>query len=73
MPCPHEAVMVKYEDVRNARVFYNAVAVRLPGHDAPLFLVVAKGFGKESMMLLCFGIPTFFNYAIATQETPGHK
>jgi len=54
LPCPHEAVMIKYEDgkERQTTVFYNAVAVRLPGHDAPLFLVVAKGFSKEPMMLL---------------------
>lgn len=54
LPCPHEAVMIKYEDgkERQTTVFYNAVAIRLPGHDAPLFLVVAKGFSKEPMMLL---------------------
>jgi len=54
MPCPHEAVMVKYEEGKESKitVFYNAAKVKLPGHDESLFLVVAKGFGKEPMMLL---------------------
>jgi len=49
LPCPHEAVMIKYEEgkERETTVLSNAVAVKLPGHDAPLFLVAAKGFGKE--------------------------
>ena len=33
-------------------VSYNALPVKLPGKDNPLFLVVVKGFGKEPMMLL---------------------
>jgi hypothetical protein len=54
LPCPHETVMIKYEDGKEEKktVFYNALPVRLPGRDYPLFLVVVKGFGKEPMMLL---------------------
>ena len=53
-PCPHETVLIKYENGREqkATVFYNAVPVKLPGKDCPLFLVVVKGFGKKPMMLL---------------------
>jgi hypothetical protein len=54
LPCPHETVLIKYEDGKEekATVAYNALPVRLPGRDYPLFLVVVKGFGKEPMMLL---------------------
>jgi hypothetical protein len=54
LPCPYETVIIKYEDGKEEKktVFYNALPVRLPGRDYPLFLVVVKGFGKESMMLL---------------------
>jgi hypothetical protein len=54
LPCPHEAVIIKYEDGKEHKttIFYNALPVRLLGKDYPLFLVIAKGFGKEPMMLL---------------------
>jgi hypothetical protein len=54
LPCPHQTVIIKYEEGKEEKttVFYNAIAVRLPGKDYPLFLVVVKGFGKEPMMLL---------------------
>jgi hypothetical protein len=54
LPCPHEAVIVKYEEgkERKITVTYNALPVKLSTHVHPLFLVVAKGFGKEPMMLL---------------------
>ena len=54
LPCPYTAVIIKYEDGKEQAITisYNAVAVRLPGKDYPLFLVVTKGFGKEPMMLL---------------------
>jgi hypothetical protein len=54
LPCPHETVIIKYEDGKEEKttVSYNAVSVRLPEHGQPLFLVVVKGFGKAPMMLL---------------------
>jgi hypothetical protein len=54
LPCPHEAVIIRYEDgkERKITISYNALPVKLPKHAYPLFLVVAKGFGKEPMMLL---------------------
>jgi len=54
LPCPYEAVIVKYENGKEYKITiaYNALPVKLPGHGYPLFLVVAKGFGKEPMMLL---------------------
>jgi len=54
LPCPYETVIIKYEDGKEEKktVSYNALPVRLPGRDYPLFLVVVKGFGKEPMMLL---------------------
>lgn len=54
LPCPHEAAIIKYEEGKEQKttIHYNAVPVKLPGRDRPLFLVVAKGFGKEPMMLL---------------------
>jgi hypothetical protein len=57
MPCPHETVIIKYEEGKEQKttIFYNAVPVRLPDkkhRDYPLYLVVVKGFGKKPMMLL---------------------
>jgi hypothetical protein len=54
LPCPYETVIIKYEDGKEEKitVSYNAVPVRLPGKEYPLFLVVVKGFGKAPMMLL---------------------
>jgi hypothetical protein len=54
LPCPHEAVIIKYEEGKEQKVTirYNCLPVKLPKHDYPLFLAVAKGFGKEPMMLL---------------------
>jgi hypothetical protein len=54
LPCPHEAVIVKYEDGKEHKITiaYNALPVKLPRNNYPLFLFVAKGFGKEPMMLL---------------------
>jgi hypothetical protein len=53
-PTPYERVLIVYEEGKEKRrsVQYNAVAVKLPGYDPPLFLVVVKGFGMEPMMLL---------------------
>ncbi len=57
LPCPNQTVIIKYEDGQEEKVTvsYNALPVRLPGRDYPLFLVVVKGFGKEPMMLLTSG------------------
>jgi len=54
LPCPHETAIIKYEQGKEqkAAIFYNAVAVRLPGRDHPLLLVVVRGFGRQPMMLL---------------------
>ena len=54
LPCPYETVIIKYEDGKEEKktITYNALPVKLPGRDDPLFLVVVKGFGKEPMMLL---------------------
>jgi len=54
LPCPHETVMIKYEDGKEEKttVSYNALPVRLPEYEYPLFLVVVKGFGKVPMMLV---------------------
>jgi len=54
LPCPHETAIIKYEEGKEQKttIFYGAVAVRLPGRDTPLFLVVVKGFGRQPMMLL---------------------
>jgi hypothetical protein len=54
LPCPHEAALIKYEEGKEQKttIFYNAIPVKLPARDTPLFLIVAKGFGKEPMMLL---------------------
>jgi hypothetical protein len=54
LPCPHQTVIIKYEEGKEEKttVSYNALGVRLPGKDDPLYLVVVKGFGREPMMLL---------------------
>lgn len=54
LPCPYETVIIKFEDGKEEKVTvsYNALPVRLPGRNYPLFLVVVKGFGREPMMLL---------------------
>jgi len=54
LPCPYQTVIIKYQDGQEDKttVFYNAVPVKLPGRQNPLFLVVVKGFGKVPMMLL---------------------
>jgi hypothetical protein len=54
LSCPHEAAIIKYEDGKEQKItiVYAALPVRLPAKEYPLFLVVAKGFGKEPMMLL---------------------
>jgi hypothetical protein len=54
LPCPHETVIIKYEEGKEEKttVSYNALPVRLPGKEYPLFLIVVKGFGKVPMMLL---------------------
>jgi hypothetical protein len=54
LPCPHETVIIKYEEGKEQKITisYNALPVKLPGKGYPLFLIVAKGFGKEPMMLL---------------------
>jgi hypothetical protein len=54
LPCPHETVIIKYEEGKEEKttISYNALRVKLPGKEHPLFLVVVKGFGKEPMMLL---------------------
>lgn len=54
LPCPHQTTIIKYEEGKEQKaiVSYNAVPVKLPGRDYPLFLVVVKGFGKQPMMLL---------------------
>jgi len=54
LPCPYDTVIIKYEEGKEQKttVSYNALPVKLPGYDHPLFLVVVKGFGKAPMMLL---------------------
>jgi hypothetical protein len=54
LPCPHETVIIKYEEGKEQKttIFYNALSVKLPQKTYPLFLVVVKGFGKMPMMLL---------------------
>ena len=54
LPCPYQTVIIKYQDGQEDKttVSYNAVPVKLPGRQHPLFLVVVKGFGKVPMMLL---------------------
>ena len=54
LPCPHEAAIIKYEGGKEQKVTirYASLPVKLPNHGYPLFLIVAKGFGKEPMMLL---------------------
>ncbi len=66
LPCPYETVIIKYEDGKEEKttVAYNALPVRLPGKDHPLFLIVVKGFGKAPMMLL-----TSCSINLKTKET----
>ena len=54
LPCPYQTVIIKYEDGKEEKttVSCNALRVKLPGHEHPMFLVVVKGFGKVPMMLL---------------------
>jgi hypothetical protein len=54
LPTPYEAVLIVYDDGREKKktVQYNAVPVKLPGHDNDLYLVIVKGFGQKPMMLL---------------------
>jgi hypothetical protein len=54
LPCPHETVIIKYEDGKKEKttVSYSAIPVKLPEYGHPLFLVVVKGFWKVPMMLL---------------------
>jgi hypothetical protein len=54
LPAPHESVLIVYDDGKEKRrvVRYNAIAVKLPGYDTALWLVVVKGFGTKPMMLL---------------------
>lgn len=54
LPCDFKATLIKYEDGKEKikAVFYNAINVKLPKRDDRLFMVVAKGFGEEPMMLL---------------------
>jgi hypothetical protein len=54
LPCPFETAIIKYEEGKEEKttVSYNALPVRLPGKEHPLFLIVVKGFGKAPMMLL---------------------
>lgn len=54
LPTPYETVMIVYDDGKEKKktVQYNAVPVKLPGHDNYLYLVVVKGFGQKPMMLL---------------------
>ena len=54
LPCPYQTVIIKYQDGQEDKttVSYNALPVKLPGREHPLFLVVVKGFGKVPMMLL---------------------
>ena len=54
LPCPYDTIIIKYENGKEEKttVSFNALSVRLPGYEHPLFLVVVKGFGKLPMMLL---------------------
>lgn len=54
LPTPYETVMIVFDDGKEKRktVQYNALPVKLPGHDNDLYLVVVKGFGQKPMMLL---------------------
>jgi hypothetical protein len=55
LPTPYETVLIVYEEGQEKKrtVQYNAIAVRLPAHPRDkLYLVVVKGFGLKSMMLL---------------------
>jgi hypothetical protein len=54
LPCHFKATLITYEEgkekVRTVR--YGAVSVKLPGRGERLFMVVVKGLGRDSMMLL---------------------
>lgn len=54
LPCHFEVTLIKYEEgtERVRTVWYNAIAVKLPRRRERLFMVVVKGFGQESIMLL---------------------
>jgi len=54
LPTPYESVLIVYDDGKEKRrtVQYNAVRVKLPDYDTPLYFVVVKGFGIKPMMLL---------------------
>ena len=54
LPCHFQARLIKYEEgtEKVRTVWYNAVAVKLPGRQERLFMVVVKGFGHKQMMLL---------------------
>jgi len=48
LPCAHETVIITYAEGKEKKmtVSYNALPVKLPDKERPLFLVVVKGFGK---------------------------
>ncbi len=54
LSCPYDAVIIKYEEGKEQAITisYPALPVKPPGNGHPLVLVVAKGFGKEPMMLV---------------------
>jgi hypothetical protein len=54
LPCHFEATLITYEEGKEKvrTVWYNAIAVKLPGRDERLFMVVVRGFGQEPVMLL---------------------
>ena len=54
MDTPHQTRFVKFEKGKEVAwtISYQAVPVKLPHREEKLFLVVAKGFGEEPMMLL---------------------
>jgi hypothetical protein len=78
LPCPHEAIIVRYEDgkERKITIAYNALPVKLPKHAYPLFLFAVIYLGNKLKLKVLvkriylvskrfFGVPTFFNYAMA--------
>jgi len=54
LPCPYQTVIIKYEEGKEEKttVSCNALPVKLPGYEHPLFFAVVKRFGKMPMMLL---------------------
>ena len=48
LPCPHETVIIKYENGKEEKttVSFNALPVRLAGYKYALFLVVVKASGN---------------------------